>query len=139
MPTRCYGLRPQTEARAERMTSPTKNQGIRSAASAVGTRCRSAERVSQRPAPVGLLLTPGHLPPHQKRSATNRQSQLRPRSRPVHRLPNGKAQTSVPHSLTHPSLLRFLKVSHSAGRQGGSSPKLLFTILRFDVDVVSLS
>lgn len=43
-----------------------KNQGIRSAASAVGTRCRSAERVSRQPTPAGLLLSPGHLPPHRE-------------------------------------------------------------------------
>lgn len=43
-----------------------KNQGIRSAASAVGTRCRSAERVTQRPTPAGQLRPPGHLPPHRE-------------------------------------------------------------------------
>lgn len=43
-----------------------KNQGIRSAASAVGTRCRSAERASRQPTSAGLLLTPGHLPPHRE-------------------------------------------------------------------------
>lgn len=81
---------PPTEARAERMTSPTKKikeygaRQVRSEQDAVPLKELHNDRL-----PQGNC---AHRDIYRRiGSATNRQSLLRPRSRPVHKLLNGKA------------------------------------------------